>query len=157
MATDEEKKQNKLRLTALTLTGLTKGVWDVLGKSAFALTPAIGEDILLILEKEMGLEIHGETSKDVLEEISRLFVDEFGAAKKIDIDMVDDETIKVNVTGCLDRFETQKLIDNGVEKPFICPIMNACQAALKRLGKRAHEEIKVCPDGNCEITYDIIN
>ncbi len=154
MATDMEKKENKLRLTRLALTGLAKGVWDFVGETAFALTPVIGEDILQILEKEMGLEIHGEKPEDVLNEISRLFVDEFGCAESIDVNIENENTIKVQVNSCIDRDETKKLKDEGVPKPFICPIMNACLAALKRMDIRVHSDIETSPEGNCLISYE---
>ncbi|MBD3289908.1 hypothetical protein GF337_13965 [candidate division KSB1 bacterium] len=154
MATDTEKTANKLRLTQLALTGLTKGVWEFVGETAFALTPVIGEDILKILEKEMGLEIHGENPEDVINEISRLFVDEFGCAESIDVNVEGDNIIKLQVNSCIDRTETGKLKEAGVTKPFTCPIMNACQAALKRMDQKVHEDIEVCSDGNCLITFE---
>lgn len=154
MATDMEKKENKLRLTNLALTGLAKGVWDFVGETAFALSPAIGEDILQVLEKEMGLEIQGEKPEDVLNEIARLFVDEFGSAESIEVNVEGENTFKVQVHSCIDRDRTQKLKEEGVTKPFTCPIMNACLAALKRMDIRVHTDIETSPEGNCLITYE---
>ena len=154
MATDMEKKENKLRLTDLALTGLAKGVWDFVGETAFALAPAMGEDILKVLEKEMGLEIQGEKPEDVLNEIARLFVDEFGCAESIDVSAEGDSTFKVQVNSCIDRQKTQKMKEAGVTKPFTCPIMNACLAALKRMDIKAHEDLETSPEGNCLITYE---
>jgi hypothetical protein len=38
-----------------------------------------------------------------------------------------------------------------VEKPFICPVMNACGAALKRMGYRTRPDIKPWPEGHGSI------
>lgn len=151
MATDEQKKANMLRLSNLALLGLTAGVWDFVGESSFALSAGIGDRILEMMEKEMGLEIAGESPENVLAEIDRLFVDEFGFADDIAIEVVDDKHITMKVHRCLNRGLTDKLTEAGVEKPFICPIMNASQSALKRMGVKSRVEVEKWAEGEGSI------
>ena len=150
MATEEKKKQNMMRLANLTLFGVTAGVWDFVGESSFALTGKIGDEILKMMEKEMGLEIAGEKHIDIITEISRLFVDEYGFADDIEVDEKDGSII-MKVSKCLNRNLTNKLAAAGVEKPFICPIMNAALAALKRLNVKARSDIEKCVEGKGSI------
>jgi hypothetical protein len=42
-------------------------------------------------------------------------------------------------------------MDAGVEKPFICPILNACQAALRRMGYKMREDVEKWADGKGSI------
>lgn len=150
MANEEQKKQNMLRLTSMALLSLSAGVWDTLGDSAFALSGPMGEEILTTFEKEMGLEVAGETPGDVLVEISRIFVDEFGFAQ--DIEMVQEgNKVQLKVKRCVNRSFTDKLAAAGVEKPFICPILNASAAALKRMGYRAHGDVVKWVEGEGSI------
>ncbi|NTV47269.1 MAG: hypothetical protein HGB11_12270, partial [Chlorobiales bacterium] len=86
MATEEIKKQNQLRLTNMALATLASAVWETLGDSSLSFSGLIGGQVLKIMEKEMGLEIAGESPKEVLTEISRIFVDEFGFAEDITIE-----------------------------------------------------------------------
>lgn len=151
MATDEQKKQNQLRLTNLALLSLASGTWDTLGESAFAFSGPMGNHILEVMEKEMGLEIAGEDPADVMMEISRIFVDEFGFASDIDVEVQGDDQYAVKVRNCVNRRFTDKLMDAGVEKPFICPIMNACNAALRRMGYKAHEDVEKWSEENGSI------
>jgi hypothetical protein len=148
MATEEAKKENVLRLTSLALASLTAGVWDTLGESSFALSGPIGDAILHMMEKEMGLEIAGESPKDVINEICRIFVDEFGFAKDIAVETDGDQKMLLRVRNCINVPFTDRLTAAGVEKPFICPIMNACAAALKRLGFKMRNDVTKWPEGS---------
>lgn len=156
MATDEEKKRNMVRLSNLTLLGVSKGVWDFVGETAFALSKNIGDEILKLLEKEMGLEIAGEDPVDVVNEISRIFVDEFGFARDIEVSEKDG-IIELNVQNCINRKLTDQLQAEGIEKPFICPIMNALVAVFKRMNIRARQDVKKNPEGNGSIiSFELI-
>ncbi len=156
MATEEQKKANQLRLANLTLFGVTSGFWNLLGDTALAVGPEIGEEILKVMEKEMGLEIAGETPEVVLTEIARLFVDEFGFAGNIEI-VTEGDTITMKVHNCLNRNLTDRLIEAGVGKPFICPIMNSGFAAMRRLGIRTRENVVKWAEGNGSIiTFKLI-
>lgn len=151
MATEDQKKENRLKLTNLALLSLASSTWNTLGESAFAFSGPMGDYILEVMEKEMGLEIAGQNPKDVMMEISRIFVDEFGFAGDIAVEEVDGEHYQLKVKNCINRRFTDRLMDAGVEKPFICPVMNACQAALRRMDFKAHENVEKWADGNGSI------
>ena len=151
MATEEKKKENRLRLTNMALLSLSAGAWNMLGESAFSMSGPMGESILAIMEKEMGLEIAGEDPEAVMMEIARIFVDEFGFASDIEVETKNENHIELKVCNCVNRRFTDKLIEAGVEKPFICPILNACQAALRRMDFKMREDVEKWVDGKGSI------
>ena len=156
MATEEKKKANQLRLANLTLFGLSAGVWDMVGDSAMSFAPKIGGQVLEVMEKEMGLEIAGESPEDVLNEIARIFVDEFGFCSAMDVESTGG-TLVLKVHSCLNRHLTDRLINAGVGKPFICPIMNSAQAALKRAGINARCDVEKWVEGKGSIlTFELM-
>jgi len=106
---------------------------------------------LHIMEQEMALEIGGETPADVLMEISRIFVDEFGFAGDIEVVVVSDDEFQLKVHTCVNRKFTDMLMEAGVEKPFVCPVLNACQAALRRMGYKMHEKVEKWSEGKGSI------
>ncbi len=143
MATEEKKKQNMLRLTQLALAALSSSVWDTLGDSSFALANSIGDQILEMFEKEMGLEIAGESPEAVVHEVERIFVDEFGFAREIAVTMLDGgNKIELKVANCVNYAFSQRLLAAGVQKPYICPVMNASVAALRRMGYKVRSDIQ---------------
>jgi len=150
MATEEKKKANQLRLANLTLYGVTAGLWNLLGDTSMAVGASIGEEVLKVMEKEMGLEIAGETPEAVLKEIARLFEDEFGFAGQIEV-LTEGNTITMKVYNCLNRSLTDRLVEAGVETPFICPIMNSGLVAMRRLGIRAQPNVVKWVEGNGSI------
>lgn len=157
MATDEQKKENRLRLTNLALLSLSSSTWNMLGETSFSFSGPMGTQILNVMEKEMGLEIAGETPKDVMMEIARIFVDEFGFAGQIEVIEHDADHFEVKVHECVNRSFTDKLVAAGVEKPFICPILNANQAALRRMGFKMKENVEKWVDGKGSIiTFESI-
>jgi hypothetical protein len=157
MATDDEKKRNQYRLMSMALTGLSTGVWNTLGDSAFAFSGLMGKQILNVMENEMGLEIAGESPEDVIAEIGRIFVDEFGFAAQITVENDADNHFELKVHNCINRKYTDELMAAGVEKPFICPILNASQAALRRMGYKMRENVDKWVEGNGSIiTFDSI-
>jgi hypothetical protein len=147
MATEEGKKENRLRLTNMALLSLSASTWNTLGDSAFAFSGPMGSQILDIMEKEMGLEIAGEDPQEVMSEIGRIFVDEFGFCGDIDVETQSEDTMVLKVHNCVNRAFTDKLMAAGVEKPFICPIMNACQAALRRMDYKASNDVEKWVEG----------
>lgn len=151
MATEERKKENRSRLANLALLSVAAGAWDVLGKGVNALGGPIGDSVLQVMEKEMGLEVAGEDPEAVLMEVSRIFIDEFGFATDIEVKALDDEHFQLKVKNCVNRQFTDKLMEAGVEKPFICPIMNASRSALKRMGYRVHEDVEKWEEGKGSI------
>lgn len=153
MATDDKKKANQLRLMGITMRGVALGIWDVVGETASSLGPSIGAQTLEVLEKEMGLEIAGEKPEDVLTEIGRLFVDEFGFAERVDVDS-SSGSVSMVVNNCKMAALTGKLIDDGVD-PFICPYRNTGLAALKRLGLHARARVAFDPAKGSVITFEL--
>ncbi len=130
MATEEEKKRNLARINAMIIYGLEKGLWDLFGESALATTNAIGEGMLALLEKNMGLEIEGESPQDMLVEIGRLFVDEFGIAAHFDATETDDKADFI-VEHCVLLHVEKDLVAAGI-KPFVCPYLNIAAAAMRK-------------------------
>ncbi len=145
MATDEQKKMNYIRLTSMTLLSLSMSVWDMLGETSFVFSKDMGTRILAMLEKEMGLEIAGETPENVLMEVGRIFVDEFGYATDIDIESNDTKFI-MKVKNNSNYEYNRHLIEAGVDKPFTDPLMNACEAALLRMNYKMHQTIDLWPE-----------
>lgn len=151
MSTESEKKQNQIRLVNMALLGLAAGTWDVLGKGVNAFSGPMGDEILKVIEQEMGLKIAGEDPTTVMTEISRVFIDEYGFASDIEVSAQDGEHFQLRVRNCVNSSFTDKLLAAGVEKPFICPIMNACRAALRRAGYKTHENIERWMEGQGSI------
>ena len=115
--------------------GLEKGLWDLFGESALSTTNLVGKGMLELLEKNMGLEIEGEDPQDMLTEIGRLFVDEFGIATEFDATYTDDK-VDFCVQNCVLMKVEEDLIKAGI-KPFVCPYLNIAAAAMRqRLGER---------------------
>ncbi len=130
MATEEEKKKNLARINAMIIYGLEKGLWDLFGESALATTNTVGEGMLTILEKTMGLEISGEDPQDILTEIGRIFVDEYGIATDFDITK-DENNVDFDVQNCVLMHVEKDLIAAGI-KPFVCPYLNIAAAAMRQ-------------------------
>ncbi len=145
-----------LRLARMTLFGLTTGVWDLIGEGALGLSHEIGSQILPVLEKEMGLEIAGETPEDVLQEIGRLFVDEFGFATEVTVS-ADGDKLEMKVRNCLNRKLTDDLMNAGVSKPFICPFMCVADSVFDRIGVKALTDVTKWTEGKGSIiTFELV-
>lgn len=150
MATEEEKKQNMLRLARLTLFGLTTGVWDLLGEGAMGLSHEIGDEILPILEKEMGLEVAGEDPIQVLQEAGRIMVDEFGFAQSVDVSGDGDRFI-MKVHSCANRKLCDDLETEGITHPFICPFMCVSDAVFDHMNIKIISKVDRWHEGNGSI------
>jgi hypothetical protein len=136
MATMEEKKLRQLKLFNDIIYGFAKGLYDLFGDTAVATVDTIGEDILEDMEHELGLEIAGEDPKDILTEIERLMVDEYGLCKSVEL-VMEDREIDLICEGCLVWRATKALQEEGVP-PYTCvPMMMASAALHKRLGVKA--------------------
>ena len=154
MATEDEKKLNMLHMTQLSLEVLAAEVWDTLGETSMVLANGMGDAILEMIEKEEGLEIAGENPLDVGKEINRIFVDEFGFAKEISLDVDKDNIATMKVTSCSNTKLTDKLLADGVTTAYICPIMLACSAALRNMGIKSHVKIERWQEGKgCKIFF----
>jgi hypothetical protein len=142
---------NQLRLSNLALSSLASAVWETMGESSFSFSGLMGDETLKIMEKEMGLVISGKSPKEVIKEITRIFVDEFGYASDIEVLGDEEGVITLKVHQCANRHFTDKLLEAGVEKPFICPIMTSCQAGLRRMGFKMHENVEKWHEGGGSI------
>ncbi|MCK4232173.1 hypothetical protein KAX21_04420, partial [candidate division WOR-3 bacterium] len=100
MATEEQKKANLVRVYMMTVEGLVKGLWDLFGEGAYAAMETFGDELLEVMQKEMGLEIGGENVHEEIAEVGRLFVDEFGFADKIELVEEDKGHAVIHVDGC---------------------------------------------------------
>jgi hypothetical protein len=135
MATEEQKKQNLLKVFNIAMFGLIEGLWDLFGESSFATINAVGDRILETMEKEAGLEISGENPEDILLEVTRLLVDEMGTMSAGKVTM-DGTKVSIACQECFLREATGWLEAEGVQ-PFACVPMNISAAAMrKRLGSK---------------------
>ena len=156
MATEEKKTQNRARINEITLVGLAVAVWEFVGESAVALSSQIGEEILAVLEKEMGVEIAGEKPEDVLTEIGRVFVDELGFAKSAEVQREGNSLLLI-ANDCLTSDVPRRLKEQGVTKYYISPGLNASLAALKRIGVKARgESLPPSKPGEMRLKFDLL-
>jgi len=132
VATEEQQKQNLMRMYKLMIQGLAKGLYDLFGESSYAVMHPVGDDLLEIMQKEMGLEIGGNNVTEMLTEVGRLFVDEFGFAERIEVVEASDNHAVVHVESELGYSFLSDLEKLGVEHPFTCPIMNVMSGAMRK-------------------------
>ncbi|MFP4344282.1 MAG: hypothetical protein ACLFU8_06300 [Anaerolineales bacterium] len=160
MATEEQKKVRQLRLFNDIIFGFAKGLYDLFGEAAMATVDTIGEDILEEMEHELGLEIQGENPEDILTEIERLLVDEYGLCTKATLEM-HPETHEIDMIceNCLLTKATHDLVEAGVP-PFTCvPMMMASAALHKRLGRKA-KMVKIDQDLEnriCDVDFHMLD
>jgi len=157
MATEEQKKVRQVRVFNDIIFGFAKGLYDLFGESALATVDTIGEDILEDMEHELGLEIHGENPQDILAEIERLLVDEYGFCKGARL-VINGDEIDMFVEGCMLWNATKQLREAGIP-PYTCvPIMMASAALHKRLGRKA-KFVKIEQDNAkfaCDIDFHLL-
>lgn len=158
MATEEQKAERLVKVTNIAVYSLISGLWDLFGESSFATTQAIGDKILETLEKESGLEIHGENPQDIIQEIVRLLVDEVGTMSS-GIVSFNENRVSLACQKCFLREATNWLEADGVQ-PFACIPMNIAAAAMrKRLGIKHHVMGRTWdPDTQtCTIKFELRN
>ncbi|MEN8154274.1 MAG: hypothetical protein ABFR75_09655 [Acidobacteriota bacterium] len=141
MATEEEKKQQLVKVFTLMIEGLAKGIYDLFEDSAYSLMETVGKDMVEIMQKEMGFEIEGETADEVLKELMRIWVDEIGFFEDAKVEKIDGGWEIVG-SKCKGWNLTQKILATGVNEPFTCPVMNTMHAALEKVGVRTHMHIE---------------
>ncbi len=133
MATEDQKKERLLKVFNIGMYGMIKGLWDLFGESSFATVLSVGDRILTTMEKESGLEIHGENPEEILQELVRLLTDEIGTMSEGQVTMNNGD-VSLSCTNCFLREATCWLEADGVQ-PFACMPMNIAAAAMrKRLG-----------------------
>lgn len=145
MASEEEKKRQLVRVFSLMIEGLAKGIYDLFDDSAYALMKTVGIDLLEIMQKEMGLEIHGENPSDVLNELLRIWVDEIGFFNDAAVKEIENGW-EIEGHQCKGWNLTQKILATGVKEPFTCPVMNTLHAALDKMGVHTHMHIESIPE-----------
>jgi len=136
MATEEQKKARELRLFNDMLIGFCKGLYELFEDSALVVVETVGTNVLKEMEGELGLEIQGEASQDILTEIGRLLEDEYGLCQNTRL-VIEGDEIAIHVEGCHLWKLTTGLREAGVP-PYTCvPMMMAMAALRKRLGRKA--------------------
>ncbi len=154
MATEEQKKGRQTRLFNDIVAGFAKGLYELFDDSALAMADTIGTELLVEMEDELGLEISGEDPQEILTEVERLLVDEYGMSKDASM-TIEGDIINMKIEGCQMWKATEKLIKAGVP-PFTCvPMMMASASLRKRLGKKSKfEGITQDTDQHiCNITF----
>ncbi len=147
MATEEQKQGNFIRALSVLIVGLAKGLYELFGESAYAVMHPVGDHLLDVMQREMGLEIGGASTKEIASEIARLFVDEFAFAEEIKIVEADDNHVVVHTKNCLGYNLTKSLQEAGVKYPFTCPIMNVMASGIKQVtGKEVHRSAEWKPE-----------
>ncbi len=138
MATEDEKKARLLGLASTVVFGCAKGMYELFGESSWAAMDAIGENLVGQMEHALGLELHGQDPKDILTEVERLLVDEYGLLKSADLELDPAKgTVKMACRECAFWDLTVDLHNAGVP-PYICvPQTVAITALRKRLKMRA--------------------
>jgi hypothetical protein len=144
MATEEQKKRQMVRVFSIMIEGLARGIYDLFEDSAYALMKTVGENLLEIMQKEMGLEIEGEEPIDVLNELLRIWVDEIGFFEDAKVEETEKGWVIVG-NNCKGWNLSKKLQDSGVKEPFTCPIMNSMNAALGKMKIKTHMHIEPQP------------
>ena len=144
MASEEQKKRQMGRIFSIMIEGLANGIYDLFEESAYALMKTVGDNLLEIMQKEMGLEIEGEEPGDVLNELLRIWVDEIGFFEDAKVEETGNGWMVVG-NNCKGWNLSQKILDHGVKEPFTCPIMNSMNAALGKMNIRTQMKIEPQP------------
>jgi len=148
MAKNPSQIENRSRLNDITLLAMAISFWDTLGKTAFAFSAPIGTHNLWMIKNELGRDIGGETPAEILMSICQVFIDDFGYASEIEITSEYEGHFEVRVRDYTNVEFIGTLLAAGVEEPFLDPIMNTCQAMLRKMKFRTHQKLELWEDGN---------
>ncbi len=157
MATMEEKKLRQLRLFNNIIYGFASGLYELFGDTALATMDDIGKGVLEDMENELGLEIAGEDPEDILTEIERLLLDEYGLVDAVEFKK-EGQSVELTCQGCLLWKATESLQKDDIP-PYTCaPMMMASTALKKRLGVRRrfvslNQELD---DRVCHVTFELV-
>jgi hypothetical protein len=157
MATEEQKKERLVRIFNNIVFGYAKGLYDMFGDAMLSTVEGIGQDILVDMEHELGLEIQGENPQVILTEIERLLIDEYGLVQAAEIKL-GDKSIEVICERCALWKATEDLKEEGVP-PYTCVPMGLATAALRRrLGIKARfNSLNQDMDKRiCDIKFDLL-
>ncbi|MHA1595856.1 MAG: hypothetical protein ACTSXJ_04230 [Candidatus Baldrarchaeia archaeon] len=143
------------RINNIIIYGLQKALWEALGEGAIAATALIGKELLDILENELGLKVSGEDPQTMLNNLSKLLVDEWKIAESVEMTQEGDSRVIVKIKGCMSLPVEEQLTSAGI-KPFVCPFTNIATAAMRKLlgAKTRVTSLEVSGD-TCKIVFEI--
>ncbi len=150
MTAEVEKITQRARLWGLVSIGMTLGIWDMVEESSVSLSPVIGKVILHEIEKNLGLEIAGEKPENMLVELGRIFVDEFGIASEVKVENTN-SGLQATLVNAVGTPEFAALQEKGVEKLFSQPYYCAGLAALARQGCKVRGSVEVDKSHNSQV------
>jgi hypothetical protein len=156
MVTEEKKLENRAQLWGMTVTGMTLGIWGMVEESATSLAPQIGSQILEMMETKLGKKIDSTKPEEALQQLGRLFVEEFGYAADAKMDVAE-KRIRVSFSKTISAPEFAMLEQRGVKRIFSHPFMSAGVAVLSRIGQKARWTVEIDTSGGNEtITFDLL-
>ncbi len=150
MASELDKATHRARLWGLVSIGMTLGIWDMVEESSVSLSPVIGKVILQEIEKNLGLEIAGEKPDNILIELGRIFVDEFGIATEVKVENTNG-VLQATLINAVGTAEFSALQEKGVEKLFSQPFYCAGLAALSRQGCKVRGTVALDKAQNSQV------
>jgi hypothetical protein len=156
MASEQDKLAHRVRLWGLTVMGMGEGIWDMVQESSMTLSPTIGAATLAEIEKQLGLEIAGEKPEDILTELGRIFVDEYGYATEAKVERTGNN-LRVTLSNAAGTPEFAAVQSRGVEKLFFQPYFCTGLAALARLGQKARGTVEINAAAKSQtVTFELL-
>jgi hypothetical protein len=125
-------------------------------ESATSLAPGVGSQILEMVESKLGKKIDAAKPDEILRQLGRVFIEEFGYAADVKVEGADNQ-IRVSFHKAISAPEFALLAQRGVKKIFSHPFMSAGVAALSRIGQKARWMVEIDPAGGNEtVTFDLL-
>ena len=125
----DERMRQAIRMDHILIASLDKALWELMGEGALAVSSKVGEEILRIMESEMGLNFEG-TKENTLDLMDDIFVNKLGLAEEIQ-GSFEDTFIVLNVKEAFDFDIMSKLKKENIP-PFISPIISATVAVMRK-------------------------
>ena len=125
----DERMRQAIRMDHILIASLDKALWELMGEGALAVSSKVGEEILRIMESEMGLNFEG-TKENTLDLMNDIFVKKLGLAEEIQ-GSFEDTFIVLNVKEAFDFDIMSKLKKENIP-PFISPIISATVAVMRK-------------------------
>lgn len=133
-----------VQLLQITLFSITKSIWDFVGESSVALSLKIGDEFLSILQNEKNLQLTDANPSVIITKIIRIFQEDFNFGETIKVNQ-ENNRFTIKVDHCINSVLTRRLAEAGVQKPFICPLLNVLLAAFRKLHIVARHDIRHDP------------
>jgi hypothetical protein len=150
MATEQEQVYNRAVMWALTVFGMTNGIWELVEESSTALSPRIGSNILSAIEQKSGRTFDQKEPLALLDTLSKAFVDELGFASDYEL-IANGNVVNITLRHAIGTPELAQLKAQGIEKLFSHPFLCVCLAGLARAGCKATGDVEVDPSTNTQI------